>query len=237
MSYTYLQEQGAVSSAASFSDIPPYVLSRLNLTAEGCCSNGNATESCQSSQSGTMCEPLTEPLGAERSMSCAGGSRARTSLALEKAQDLTANAPGYGEKCGVSLAKYDPATHSLRTHQCSLLEAGYELLQTLPAWGLIVHGELLAVLVPGFVLTESESGFSVQGPTSSMWRDCNLRLKSLLRWHHPNGNLIEQWAQRYQTRIMPRTIEILMQWPEEWTDLKPLEMDKFQQWLNSHGKH
>jgi len=29
--------------------------------------------------------------------------------------------------------------------------------------------------------------------------------------------------------------EWLMAWPIAWTDLRPLAMDKFQQWLHSHG--
>jgi site-specific DNA-cytosine methylase len=38
MSYTYLLEQGEESLAASYSDIPLSVLSKLNLTQEKCCS-------------------------------------------------------------------------------------------------------------------------------------------------------------------------------------------------------
>jgi len=34
----------------------------------------------------------------------------------------------------------------------------------------------------------------------------------------------------------PEFAEWLMGWPLGWTDLKPLEMDKFRQWRNSHGK-
>jgi hypothetical protein len=37
--------------------------------------------------------------------------------------------------------------------------------------------------------------------------------------------------------LNPPWVEWLMGWPLGWTDLKPLETDKFQQWLNSHGKH
>jgi DNA (cytosine-5)-methyltransferase 1 len=37
--------------------------------------------------------------------------------------------------------------------------------------------------------------------------------------------------------LNPLWVEWLMGWPLGWTDLKPLEMDKFQQWLVSHGKH
>lgn len=35
----------------------------------------------------------------------------------------------------------------------------------------------------------------------------------------------------------PEFAEELMLWPIGWTDLKPLEMDKFARWWNSHGKH
>ena len=38
-------------------------------------------------------------------------------------------------------------------------------------------------------------------------------------------------------KLNPTWVEWLMNWPIEWTDLKPLGMDKFQQWLGSHGKH
>ena len=35
--------------------------------------------------------------------------------------------------------------------------------------------------------------------------------------------------------LNPMWVEWLMGWPEGWTDLKPLEMDKFQRWLDAHG--
>jgi DNA (cytosine-5)-methyltransferase 1 len=36
-------------------------------------------------------------------------------------------------------------------------------------------------------------------------------------------------------KLNPMWVEWLMGWPLGWTDLKPLETDKFRQWLNSHG--
>jgi hypothetical protein len=33
----------------------------------------------------------------------------------------------------------------------------------------------------------------------------------------------------------PQNHEFLMGWPEGWTDLRPLEMDRFQRWLSLHG--
>jgi DNA (cytosine-5)-methyltransferase 1 len=37
-------------------------------------------------------------------------------------------------------------------------------------------------------------------------------------------------------KLNPTWVEWLMGWPLEWTDLKPLETDKFQRWLEQHGK-
>ena len=36
--------------------------------------------------------------------------------------------------------------------------------------------------------------------------------------------------------LNPTWVEWLMGWPLGWTDLKPLEMDKFQEWQQHHGK-
>jgi hypothetical protein len=36
--------------------------------------------------------------------------------------------------------------------------------------------------------------------------------------------------------LNPMWVEWLMGWPLGWTDLKPLETDKFQRWLDEHGK-
>jgi len=51
VSFTFLQEQGEESSAASFSDIPAYVLSRLNLTAATCYSNDHAESDTRGQES------------------------------------------------------------------------------------------------------------------------------------------------------------------------------------------
>ena len=38
-------------------------------------------------------------------------------------------------------------------------------------------------------------------------------------------------------QLNPTFVEWLMGWPLGWTDLKPLETDKYQQWLQQHGKY
>jgi hypothetical protein len=37
-------------------------------------------------------------------------------------------------------------------------------------------------------------------------------------------------------QLSPEWVEWLMGWPTGWTDLQPLETDKFRLWLHSHGK-
>jgi len=38
-------------------------------------------------------------------------------------------------------------------------------------------------------------------------------------------------------QVNPEFAEWFMGWPMGWTALQPLAMDKFRQWLRSHGKH
>ena len=38
-------------------------------------------------------------------------------------------------------------------------------------------------------------------------------------------------------KLNPMWVEWLMGWPPGWTDLKPLEMDRFQKWLDEHGRN
>jgi hypothetical protein len=37
--------------------------------------------------------------------------------------------------------------------------------------------------------------------------------------------------------LNPNWVEWLMGWPIGWTDLKPLEMARFQEWQQQHGKY
>jgi len=73
----------------------------------------------------------------------------------------------FGQKCTVSLARYDQDTQSLRMYQCSLFEEEQELLQTLPRQGSIVNGKLSEQ-------TKWELG--IEGRESGLWRtpDANM---------------------------------------------------------------
>lgn len=161
-----------VCSAESFSDIPASVLSRLSLTEENRSCKGSETESCQGSQSGITSKLLTENRGEERLMPSAEVSPAKASHQPEMEPDSTIRKADSGVNRRESLATYDPMSCSLKTHQCSLLEAGCESLRTLPRWGMIVGGELYPLPTPSGLLelrasitSVSASGFTGRLPT------------------------------------------------------------------------
>jgi len=235
MSYTYLQEQGEVSSAGCFSDIPQSVLLNLNLTAEKSSSNVNEMGYCQSSQSGMMSALSTELRGEEKLMWFAGVFPAKTSQVQERESGSQENEAGFGQKCPESLAKYDPNTHSWRTHQCLLFEDLTECLAIFPRWGMMHDGELWEPDISVDHICEKEYGY-LPTPNAGMFRN-----------HNYNKDLCIKRSKKHQVDICMHSImywngpikiefiEGMMAWPIKWTDLKPLEMDKFQQWLQQHG--
>jgi hypothetical protein len=175
---------------------------------------------------------LTEGRGKALLMSYLEDFHARTFQQQEKAQGLTESDQACGEKWQGLLAKFDQDTHSWRTVQCSLLEDLNESLQTLPQWGMTVGGELY--LLPTLVQTidAKESGFThVWGTPKAQDSRHALRDRG-------KGNLGEQVSGLHNGgKLNPTWTEWLMGWPLEWTDLKPLEMDKFQQWRQQHGSY
>jgi hypothetical protein len=174
------------------------------------------------SQFGMMFKPLTESRGEELLMSYLEAFRARTSQLQGMEMDLTENEVECGEKWQGLLARFDQDTHSWRTVQCSLLEEELESLQTLPQWGMTVGGELY--LLPTLVQTidAKESGFArVWGTPKAQDSRHALRDRG-------KGNLGEQVSGLHDGgKLNPTWVEWLMGWPLGWTDLKPLEMDKY----------
>lgn len=235
MSYTYLQEQGEVSSAECFSDIDQFVQSKLNLTAGKSCCSDSETGYFLGSQYGTMCERSTENRGVGLSMLSAEVSRARTLVSQAKGLDSKANAAGYGLKCVGSLARLDRKELLWKTHQCLLFGGGHELLQTLPAWGMWADGELWELSTPDCLTTVTDGGL-LPTPTATDYKGGRSPEAAEAAGRGPkNGlrdycRLILGWK-----RPVPESLERLMGWPVGWTGLKPLETDKYLAWQRLHS--
>lgn len=159
MSYIFLRERGEESSAECYSDIPVFARSKSSRSAERFCCKDNATESCQNSQSGTTCEHSTGDRGAGKSIAFAEASLAKTFPQRAKARESTGREAGYGVSSRVLLAKFDPATRSWKTRQCSLFVDLDECLETFPRWGMTQGGLLWELTMSERPTDASASGF------------------------------------------------------------------------------
>lgn len=235
MSYTYLLESGEESSAECYSDIPAFARLKSSRSVEKFSSKDNATESSQNSQSGTTCEHSTGDRGAGKSIAFAEASLAKTFPQRAKARESTGREAGYGVSSRVLLAKFDHATRSWKTLQCSFLGGSDECLETLPRWGMTQGGSLWEL-----TMSEPRTGANASGywrtptplasdgsPQQAMSKVCHLRKSNF----GVRVSSVPYWIlKNYNMRFTPTMSEWLMGYPISWTDLKPLATDKFRSW-------
>ena len=145
--------------------------------------------------------PLTESLGAESLTWYLAGFPARTSVALGEGTGSTASAADSGANSPGSLARYDPATHSLRTAQCLLFEEGTECLRTLPRWGFLRAGELFPLPTPEPLTGERGSGF-VPTPQANEIANPNKQYRSPTNAYYKDGRKCQPMLADY-VRIWP----------------------------------
>lgn len=236
MSYTYLQEQGEESSAESFSDIPQFVLSRLNLTADKSCCKDNETEFFQSSQYGMMYAHLTEDPGGERSISSAEASHVLTSALLGEGRESKENSQDFGPRCQGSFARFNPlSVSSWKTRQHSLFGGLEEFYGTWPQWGMMLNGECWVLTSP--VSTTEENAFGLlPTPIATDWKGGTTSKRK------DNGKeRLDEWRHFVKARYgmtypHPTHSEVRMGFPEGWSEPKPLEMHRFLKWQHQHGR-
>jgi hypothetical protein len=187
---------------------------------------------------------LPENRGEELLTLYLAGFPAKTLAQQEKERDWTESDQACGKKWRVSLAKYNQDTHSWKTAQCSLLEDSISFLQTLPKWGLMQNGALYPL--PTLARTISEKEFGLGPNKNFMWPTPVVRdhkdtgtqealLRAFNSRHSPGIALIV--GAETGGRLNPVFTEWIMGWPLEWTGLKRLEMDKFQEWQQQHGNY
>lgn len=159
--------------------------------------------------------------------------RAKTSQPQVKEQGSTESDQGCGERWRGSFTKYDPDSSSWRTHQCSLVGDLELFSETWPRWGLMRDGECWEQPVLALRISETEYGLWPTPNTCDATRGSpETPEQKLKRGANTGWSLIDELG--YCPH--PEFVEWLMGWPVGWTDLKPLEMDKFQKWLDEHGR-
>lgn len=193
------------------------------------------------SQFGMTFAPLTENLGEGLLMWFLGGFRAKTSVLPEKKQS---EYRGKGLDCGKSLpgwfAKYDHDTCLWKIPQTSLFAGLTSSSVIWPEWGSMQNGVCWARtplvqrryerghgLLPALVLTDHKGSTPLQVKR---------------RERKGNGWTLREWLARYSkadSTVYPHPgfLEKVMGWPTGWTELKPLETDKFRHALQRRSDY
>ena len=207
------------------------------------------------SRFGMTFAPLMDTLGEDVLTWCQAASRARTSALPAKAQALTEPAAECGDIWRGSLARFDPDTFSWKTAQPSLLEDLGESLVTWPRSGMTAAGQCWELPMLGRRTRGTDFGL---WPTITVCGNYNRKGASatsgdglataVQKWPTPTAHNAKETnapsealrneptlASRVGGQLNPTWVEWLMGWPLGWTDLKPLETDKFQPALPPPG--
>lgn len=240
MSWHYLPELAAESSAGSCSAGEPSVPWKKSRTDERCSSDANGTVCCPCSRSGTMCEPSTADLGVGSWMSSLRAFRAsRSALRARGLVQTIRETSGrrleeWSARPGLPLfsSRMCPARSGTLFKWSDLssnewITASHRLpLLPPPAWV-----RAIAETVSGYLptLTKRDSR-TLKGAEPPPGHQGTLSLAALFQRylpaivHVPGGRVNPTWA------------EFHMGYPLQWTALQPLEMDKYRSWRRSHSE-
>jgi len=263
MSWHFSQALAAAYSADTSSAGVPSAPSNGMPTPQVFLSPDRMTDFSRLSRFGMTCAVLTDDLGEDVLTSFLADFPVRTSPRLEKAQESKESGQECGSRWPESFAKWDQDASSWKTPPSLLAEDSTEFSGTWPRWGMMRGGECSERIMPGHLINGTASGLwptpTVHGnynrkglsATSGdglatavkMWLTpqanedaCGTpagRMQKMLG-NDPRirGTTPEEWG---RGTLNPTWVEWLMGWPLEWTALKPLETDKFQEWRRSHG--
>lgn len=217
---TYLRALEAGFLPTFYLDISPFALSSSIRIASKSWRNGKRTGCFPGFQSLPMSASSTASPGADSLMSSQADSPARTSASPAKAQESTVSDPAYGVKWRGSLARFDPVSRSWKTAQHSLIEDSDECSVTWPRSGMTVDGQCYLLPMLGRRTGGNASGLwqtpvaddsvnRVAGKINSRGEP-KLSAQVLRRTPGANGSLAPDW------------VELLMGWPNGWTDLAPI---------------
>jgi hypothetical protein len=247
MSWLYSQALVEAYSAANCSDGEPSAPSSGSPTQLAYLSPDKMTDFFRLSRFGMTFRPLTDDRGADVLTWFLGGFPARTLALQEKAQESTGSAAECGDTWRASLAKFDPDTCSWKTAQPSLIGGLEESSVIWPRSGMTVAGQCWALPMLGRRIKGTDSGLwpipvsSDTGGRTTKYAQGGTPLSMAVKfWPTPTAHNAKEGAYPSEhTRntptlaaqaggsLNPTWVEWLMGWPLGWTDLKPLETDKF----------
>ncbi len=234
MSWLFSQALVAEYSEANSLGGTPSAPSNTTPTPQAFLSRDKTTDAWSRFPSGMTCEPLTDDRGEELLMWFRAGFLARTSAPPARAPESPASSQDCGPKWRELSVKFDRASSSWKTAHCLLSEDLPWSSVTLPKWGMMRDGELWERTTLA-LRTKGIGHGSLATPTARDWKDCGTRNAPPSRPNHSAQTLGQQLGVKIGAAPQLGFAEWMMGWPIEWTDLKPLATDKFQQWQLSHG--
>jgi hypothetical protein len=179
---------------------------------------GRTTERCRFSQFGTTSGHSTVLNGADVLTWYLAVSPARH---IPRQLEAATRRMIFGRKCGESWQRSLPGTYLQRTLHAL---PSTQRPTTLKRWA--TKPAALPFPRETWVLTTFGLDIGcVHTPTTK----ANYAAKSMQKWPGCRA-----FVKAFGAPI-PEVHEWLMDWPEGWTDLKPLAMDKWQSWLQRHG--
>lgn len=259
MSWHFSQAMEAEYLEASSADSGPCAPLRSTITLGASSWPDKTMDACQLSLFGTTCELLMVGRGVEWWTSLLADSRVKTSASRDLVPASKVIEADSGAKCGESLAKWDRASSSWKTHPRSHIEDSTKSLVTWPRWGMMLDGECWELSMPEHLTegnasglwptplhSEARQGLQIRRPgkkgkQQSLTTAVRLLPTPTVQDAKNNGAPAQQERNMRPLNAViggslnPEWVEWLMGWPGGWTDLAASATDKFRQWCNSHG--
>jgi len=234
---TYLQALEAGYLPTCSSDIAQSVPLKLIHIANKSYRHGKKTVCFPGFQFMMTLEHSTENLGEGSPTSSAGGSPVRIYPSWEKEKELAEKNQGCGRKWRASFAKYDQNTRSWKTPQLSLFGGSIPSYPIWPRWGTMLNGECWERTMPVAFTRERGCGLSLPTPVASEYKGTTRnRFVGSEKYRGTKMSEALRTCESDPIYLNPSFAELTMMFPMGWTDLRPLETDKFPGWLRLHGE-
>ena len=230
---TYLQALAEGYLPTFYSDTSQSAQSKSMRIASKSFRRGKKTVVFHGFPSLKMSRLLTDDLGAELLTWYLAGFPVKTLAQQERAQE----SPGSAAVCGHTWrglsVKFCRDSSTWKTAQCLWDEDLHWSSVTLPRWGMTANGECWERMTWVRPMSVSACGswptpqrVDYKGTSTNSKFDQRVRQAKVWGQGEIVGTIYPN----------PTAYEVLMGWPVGWTDLKPLETDKYQRWLRQHGK-
>ena len=222
------QEPVAESLEENSLDGKPSVPSKTNPTQQVYLSQDKMKAFSRLSRFGMMSEPLMEDRGKDLLTWYQEDFLARTSPVQEKEKDWKEQEVDSGLNFSESSMKYNLDLFSSKIPPFCVQEDLMSFSKDLPKSGTMLRGECYQhqTVVP--IINEKECGFWPTPQAGDSRATINKKTQQQKMLAHAVQKEVGDGG-----KLNPTWVEWLMAFPLGWTDLKPLETDKYQSWLQS----